>query len=148
MLFRSYPRTCSGRGRSLDFCSYWGPHSRRSSAASANTTSSARFTFQSSLNRPRITAILSVVFIEDCLPEASSVQSAVPMETSAPASQFSHFNLGSGSTPLQPPSRTADFVPDEDMLSAEPGPQASLADLAPDMLVTGGCRIVEENPED
>ena len=128
----------------MDFCSYWGPHSRRSSAASANTTGFARFTFQSSLNRLRITALLSVVFIEDCLPEASSAQPAVPMETSAPASQFSHFNLGSGS-PFLPPSRPA--VPDEDIVLAEPGPQASQAEIAPDMLVTGGCRIMEEIPD-
>ena len=86
-----------------------------------------------------------MVFIEDYLLEASSAQPSVPMETYAPASQFSHFNLGSDS-PFQPPSRPV--VPDEDMISAEPGPQASQAEIAPDMLVTGGCRIVEEIPED
>ena len=102
----------------------------------------------SSLNRPRITAILSVVFMEDSLPEVSRVPPAVPMENFAPASQFSQFNLGSGSTLLQPPSRPADFVPYEDILSTEPGPLASQAELAPEMLATGWCRIVEENPED
>ena len=140
-----YPWTRSERGRTQEFRQNWSSQAPPPLASSVPTTGSARFIFNSSLTRPRITAILSVVFLEESLYGESSLQHVVPIVDTA---QFSNINLERGRDSLQPPSIPASSVPDEDMVPAEPGPSVSEEALAHDMLASGWCRIVEVPPDD
>ena len=101
---------------------------------------SARFTFSSSLIRPRITALFMVVFHEE--------SSAVPAGPEMDLAQTSNFQMEAGSASLQVLEVPASSIPDVVMAPADPGPSESEEALAKDLMASGWCRIVEEPPDD
>lgn len=136
-----YPRTRSGRGHYIDTHHGWSSLAPRPPATSPPpTTCSARFTFSSSLIRPRITALFTVVFHEE--------SSALPVGLEMDPAQTSNFQMGEGSASLQVPEVPASSVPDVAMAPADPGPSKSEEALARDLMASGWCRIVEEPPND
>lgn len=131
-----YPHTRSGRGRLLASSHYPVP---------SPSSGSVLFTFNCSLNRPRITAHILVVFHEEAQEGESSSHPEGPGSVTV---STSNLQMWIGSTSLQCPDAQARNAQAVVMVPVVPGPSESEAALARDLPDTGWCRIVEEPPDD
>lgn len=131
-----YPETRSGRGRWQTSSHYRGPPS---------STSSAIFTFNSSLHRPQIIAHISVFFYETTQLEGSDSH---PGGSGAVAGPSSAIQFSIGVAPLQAQEAPGCSTQDAEMVPADPGPSNQVAAPIDDVPEFGWCRIVEETPAD
>jgi len=141
-----YPRTCSGRGHFHDSSHYLGsPAPRPPTTMPSPMTSFTLFSFNCSLNRPRITTHITVVFHEEAqLGEPSSHPAGLGSDNA----QTLNLQMGIASTSTQAPDAQARSAHGVEMAPVNLGPSESESALARDLLATGWCRIVEEPPDD
>ena len=143
-----YPNTRSGQARVLGSSHRMGsPAPHFPTASPSLTTRTALFSFNFSLNRPRITASITVVFREEVQVEEQCTR---PAGLSSEKAQLSGLQEGSSGVNVQEPKAQVRRACDVEIAPGDPGP--SMSEAAPamdsDIFAEGWCRIVEERMDE